>query len=104
MAALKKKTSIPKSELCSLVADDLHLPEETVTSVVNTALLRISGFLKKGTGVSLMNFGSFHVQKIRPRKGRNIRTGEAVAIPARRRIKFQPAKKLSDAVSRRKST
>lgn len=102
MVDLKKKNRLPKSEICSLVAQDVNLSENVVSTVFNSALSVISNHLKKGISVSLMDFGSFRVQKIKPRKGRNIRTGEAVDIPARKRIKFTPAKKLSDAVSKRK--
>lgn len=98
----KKKNRLPKSEICSMVSHDVNLSENVVADVINSTLAVISNHLKKGITVSLMDFGSFQVQKIQPRKGRNIRTGEPVDIPSRRRIKFRPAKKLSDAVSKKK--
>jgi len=48
--------------------------------------------LRKGEKVVVQGFGSFHVVLRKPKKGRNIKTGEEVLIPARQAIKFRKAK------------
>ncbi len=48
--------------------------------------------LRSGEKVVLQGFGSFHVVMAKPKKGRNPKTGEAVPIPPRRRIRFKPTK------------
>lgn len=56
----------------------------------------IAAALKRGEQVQLKGFGSFSVVQTRPRTGRNPRTGEPVAIPAGRRVRFKPSKSLLD--------
>ena len=48
--------------------------------------------LKKGDKVVVQGFGSFHVVVRKAKKGRNIKTGQEVLIPARKAIKFRKGK------------
>lgn len=52
--------------------------------------------LAQGQGVSLPGLGSFSVMFHAARMGRNPRTGETIAIPARRRIHFKTGKGLRE--------
>jgi DNA-binding protein HU-beta len=52
----------------------------------------------KGEEVSVPGFGKFKVQNKPARTGRNPRTGEAVQIAATKKLAFQPAKALKDAL------
>lgn len=99
---LKKKTKISKTELIANVASNLGLPKDSVATVINATLDEVGSSLKKGVDVTIMDFGSFKVQKVKARKGRNIHTGDEVTIPAHKRVKFTAGKKLSDAVSKKK--
>lgn len=42
--------------------------------------------------IEIRGFGSFTVVERKARQGRNPKTGEPVAIPARKEIKFKPGK------------
>ena len=57
------------------------------------------GALVSGESVTISGFGSLRPVRRAPRKGRNPRTGEEVAIPAASAIKFTPGKALKDALS-----
>ena len=94
------KAKISKTELISAVADNVKESPKVVADVVNAALDVIAENLKDGVDVTIMDFGSFKVQQVQARKGRNIHTGETVTIPAHKRVKFTPGKKLSEAVSK----
>ena len=48
--------------------------------------------LEKNEKVVVQGFGSFHVVMRKAKKGRNIKTGEEVMIPARPAVKFRKAK------------
>ncbi len=48
--------------------------------------------LRKGEKVVVQGFGSFHIVIRKPKKGRNIKTGQEVLIPARQAIKFRKSK------------
>jgi DNA-binding protein HU-beta len=50
--------------------------------------------LQDGDKVVVQGFGSFHVVMRKGKPARNPRTGEAVMIPPRRRVKFRMAKDL----------
>ena len=50
--------------------------------------------LRDGDKVVVQGFGSFHVVMRKSKPARNPRTGEAVLIPPRRRVKFKMAKDL----------
>jgi DNA-binding protein HU-beta len=54
----------------------------------------------KGEEVTLPGFGKFKVQHKPARTARNPRTGESVAVAAARKLAFQPAKTLKDALNR----
>ncbi|PIR38967.1 MAG: hypothetical protein COV35_04610 [Alphaproteobacteria bacterium CG11_big_fil_rev_8_21_14_0_20_39_49] len=50
-------------------------------------------------GIQLAGFGSLTVKDRKATTGRNPRTGEVIQIPAKKVVKFSPAKKLKDAVN-----
>jgi DNA-binding protein HU-beta len=54
----------------------------------------------RGEEVSLPGFGKFKVQDKAARTARNPRTGEAMEVAASRKLAFQPAKALKDALAK----
>ena len=70
------------------------LPPEQAAVVVKTLLAQMSECLAEGERIEIRGFGSFSVHHCPPRQGRNPRTGEAVAVPARHRPHFKPGKAL----------
>ena len=54
--------------------------------------------LKKGYKIPLLGLGKMYVRRTKPRIGRNPATGEAIQIPAKKRIRFTAAKALKEAV------
>ena len=57
--------------------------------------------LSKGNKISLIGFGSFSVQKVEAREGRNPRTGDTLKIAAYNQPKFKVGQKLKDAVNKK---
>ncbi len=55
--------------------------------------------LVAGESVTLTGFGTFKVVDQAARKGRNPQTGAEIDIPARKAVKFAPAKALKEAVA-----
>ena len=60
------------------------------------ALVRDS--LKKGYKIPLLGLGKMYVRQTKARVGRNPATGETINIPAKRKVRFTPAKALKEAV------
>ena len=54
--------------------------------------------LKKGDSIAISGFGSFKLVQRKARKGRNPRTGEEIAIPASKAVKFTPGKSLKESL------
>lgn len=52
--------------------------------------------LKGGEKIVLSGFGTFQPVKRAARQGRNPRTGESIAIPEHRTVKFVPGKDLRE--------
>lgn len=67
------------------------MPEEVVQELVLDALRCIEQQSIDAGRCAIRGFGVFKVREFAPRPGRNIRTGEAVVVPARRRLVFQHA-------------
>ncbi|MFO0649969.1 MAG: HU family DNA-binding protein [Polyangiales bacterium] len=69
-----------------------NLTRKQATQIVNDVFSSIAATLRNGDTVRLAGFGSFVVRERKARTGRNIKTGEAIAIPARKVVRFKPAK------------
>ncbi|MCB4757478.1 MAG: HU family DNA-binding protein [Elusimicrobia bacterium] len=60
--------------------------------IVDWLFTAMRDVMRKNEKVVVQGFGSFHVVMRKPKKGRNIKTGQEVLIPARPGIKFRKAK------------
>lgn len=63
-----------------------------------TMIETIKKSLKGGKRVTFSGFGSFEVKKSKARKGRNPRTGKAISIPKKKRIKFNPSHSFKESL------
>lgn len=54
--------------------------------------------LRKGYKLPLLGLGKLYVRESKARMARNPQTGEEIRIPARKRVRFTPAKALKEAV------
>jgi DNA-binding protein HU-beta len=58
----------------------------------------IKDTLKKGYKIPFFGLGKLYVRESKARIGRNPQTGAEMKIPAKKRVRFAPAKALKDAV------
>ncbi len=77
-----------------LAAQNPHLVHREVELLVNAIFETIAAGLARGDRIEIRGFGSFAVKEYAPRIGRNPRTGEAVQVPAKRRLNFKIGKEL----------
>lgn len=87
------------TDLIDHVATDAGVTKAQAKSIVEGVLNQIAEAARKGEEVNLPGFGKFKVQDRPARKGRNPATGDTIQIAATKRVVFQPAKALKDAVS-----
>ena len=88
------------SDLIDHVAGEAGLTKAQAKAIMDGVLTRISAAAAEGEEVNLPGFGKFKIQDRPAREGRNPATGEAIQIAASRKVVFQPAKALKDAVNR----
>ena len=67
-------------------------------AVVDAVLATITETLQANERVDVRGFGSFVVKEKKARQGRNPRTGEPIAIAAKRDAGFKPSKELSEKI------
>jgi len=82
-----------------VAAKDEKITKAQAKALVDGVFTAIRDAAVKGEEVSLPGFGKFKVQDKPARTGRNPRTGEAVNIVATKKLAFQPAKALKDALA-----
>jgi DNA-binding protein HU-beta len=72
---------------------------KAATAAMESLMEHIGRSLENGEMVSIGGFGTFKVVERQARTGRNPKTGETLSIPARRTVKFIPAKAMRDGLS-----
>lgn len=88
------------SDLVTSVAAAGKLDNKTARVAVDAVFKAIEDALATGESVRTM-FGTFSVAEREARKGRNLRTGETIDIPASKTVKFKPSKAVKDRLNRK---
>jgi nucleoid DNA-binding protein len=87
-----------KKDLAKAIADEMGLLQGQVQKIVQRALDGITETLLHEGRMELRNFGVFEVKKRKPRKARNLRTGEKVNVPAKLVVSFKPGREMEQRV------
>lgn len=85
-----------KNDIVNYVADKTGVPKMKAEEAVEALFTAMKEALKRGERIELRNFGVFIVKARKRGIGRNPRTGEEVAIPIGKTIRFKPGKELQD--------
>ena len=91
--------TISTIDLADRIAAAHGLTKTAAKAAVEDVLKGIAEAAVKGEEVSLNGFGKFKVQAKPERDGRNPSTGAPMKIAASKKVVFQPAKALKDAVN-----
>jgi DNA-binding protein HU-beta len=87
-----------KSQLVQKLAEATELSKKQA-DVTLLALVELTvGTVKKGEPVKIPGLGTFRKVQTKARMGRNPQTGEAIKIPARKKVRFSVAKTFKEAV------
>src|SRR5262245_20554087 len=98
-------TGLGKGDVAAHVATKLKGTRNDGTLALNAVLDSITEALQAGKSVTLTGFGTFEVRRIKARKVRAIRGGQAgqlVTVPAHRRPGFRAGRELQRAVAGRR--
>lgn len=89
-----------KSELIEILSRrQPHLKADDVDLAVKSLLEMMGSALAQGERIEIRGFGSFSLHYRPPRLGRNPKTGDSVALPAKHVPHFKPGKELRERVS-----
>lgn len=81
-----------RTELVDQVALATGQTKTAALAAIEQIFAAVTTEVKAGRSVTLKGFGTFEPRNHAARLGRNPRTGEAVAIPARTVMGFKPSK------------
>jgi integration host factor subunit beta len=88
-----------KADLVEQVAKEADMTKKDAEQLVEIIFDSITESLNRGEKIELRGFGSFRVRERNSRMGRNPKTGDAVAIPAKRVAYFKPGKELKELIN-----
>lgn len=93
---MSTRDAMTKAELVEEVASMTDLTKKHAEIIVNTVFESIVNSLRSGDKIELRGFGSFRIRQRGPRIGRNPKTGDQVAVPAKKIPYFKPGKELKE--------
>jgi DNA-binding protein HU-beta len=88
-----------KTELIRALAEKTGKSQTESKRFLEAFESTVTETLSKGDKVTLIGFGTFDVQDVPARTGRNPRTGEALKIQAKKKPRFKAGAELSGAVN-----
>ena len=98
LQAEKELPTLTKAELAELLFEQVGLNKREAKDMVETFFGEIRDALERGEAVKLSGFGNFQLRDKPQRLGRNPKTGEEIAITARRVVTFHASQKLKGMV------
>ena len=99
MASASQPTVTLKT-IASELAPKFDMPKKQMTQISEEMISQFVKNLKKGNRIRIGGFGILQVKKRAARMGRNPATGEAISIPAKKKIAFRASKELKEAVGK----
>jgi DNA-binding protein HU-beta len=87
--------AMSKSKIVAALAEKCEIPKKTSAAYLEE--LASMAHKEAKNGFTIPGVGKLVIRQYKARTGRNPQTGEAIKIPARRRLKFVVAKAAKDA-------
>ena len=94
--------TITKIDITENLIEKYQLPKNEAKKVVENFFEEDRISLESGHDVKLSGFGNFELRNKASRPGRNPKTGDVVAVSARRVVTFKPGQKLRARVEKTK--
>lgn len=96
---MEEMKTMTKADLVETLFLRMGLNKREAKDVVDAFFDEIRSALEDGRTVKLSGFGNFQLRDKAQRPGRNPKTGEEIAITARRVVTFHASQKLKEAVA-----
>jgi len=85
---------VTKKEIVRTISEEIGLTQLKTKEIVQKTFDAIVETLVEDGRIELRNFGVFEVKRRAPRKARNPRTGEQVAVAEKFVVTFKPGKEM----------
>jgi DNA-binding protein HU-beta len=92
-----------KTQLVTRLAEVGGVSKKESAAILDALADIVIKSVKKGDPVKMPELGTFRLRKMKARMGRNPQTGEAIKIPARKKVGFTVAKTFKEAVLGKKT-
>ena len=92
--------TMTKADLVEMLFNRMGMNKRDAKDMVDAFFDEIRTALESGRTVKLSGFGNFQLRDKAQRPGRNPKTGEEIAITARRVVTFHASQKLKEAVAK----
>ena len=87
-----------KTQLVGKLAEDTGISRKQAEAVIVALVDTVRKTIKKGDTVKIPDLGGWRLRSMKARMGRNPQTGEAIKIPARKKVGFTVAKSFKQSV------
>jgi len=91
--------SLTKIKIVESIHNQIGLPKNKSTEIVETLLEIAKKTLASGEDVLISNFGKFCVKEKKKRKGRNPATGDDLMLEPRKVVRFRCSGKLRERIN-----
>lgn len=98
--ATATQPTVTMKQIAALIAEKQEISKKQANEIMDDLITHLVKNLKKGNRVRMAGLGILQVRKRAARMGRNPATGEAIKIPAKKKIAFRAAKELKEAVGK----
>ena len=92
--------TMTKADLVEMLFNRMGMNKKDAKDMVDAFFDEIRSALESGRTVKLSGFGNFQLRDKAQRPGRNPKTGEEIAITARRVVTVHASQKLKEAVAK----
>ena len=92
--------TVTKADLARVLARDSGCTRTLARQLVDALFEAMTDTIIRGDRIEIRGFGVWEVKDTRARRARNPRTGDAVEVPARRKVAFKPGRLIKEALSR----
>ena len=86
--------ALTKADMAKSLFNELGLNKREALELVDLFFQELEACLADGESIKLSGFGNFYLRDKSERPGRNPKTGEKIAVTARRVVTFRPGNKL----------
>jgi integration host factor subunit beta len=89
-----------KSDLLNVLVAKKGITQKQAEATIETIFGSMKEALVRGENIEIRGLGAFHVKQYGPYQGRNPKTGEPIAVKAKRGVLFRQGKELKERVNR----